>query len=119
VHHARIGASGPFLIYPLYGNDLTNAVDYVGDRTSHDYYSTPPNCVAWREAITAGHFQFVVVTDLENHGSASADSAVSWTRTDPSAHLITTAGSLFITGVLRTDVFAIRGKLHPGQCRRP
>ena len=100
VHHARIGASGPFLIYPLYGNDLTNAVAYVGDRTSHDYYSTPPNCVAWREAdqcrtlpIRRGH------GPRESRQRRRADSAVGWTRTDRSAHLIATAGSLSSSSV--------------------
>jgi hypothetical protein len=118
VHHARIGASGPFLIYPLYGNDLSNAVAYVGDRKSHDYYSTPPSCVAWRQDLNAGRFQFVVVTDVENHGSAAPGSVVSWTRTDRSAHLIATGGIIVLVGFLRTDVFAIQGKLHPGQCGR-
>jgi hypothetical protein len=119
VHHARIGVSGPILIYPLYGNDLTNSVVFVADRTSHDYYSTPTDCVAWREAVDAGRFQFVVVTEIANQGRAPTNSAYGWIRTDRSAHLITTAGLIYITGYLRTDVFAIRGKLHPGQCGRP
>jgi hypothetical protein len=115
VHHADIGISGPILIYPLYGNDLTNAVVFVGDRTSHDYYSTPPNCVAWRETIDAGHFQFVVVT-VANPSNTPTHSADGWTQTDRSAPLVTTASSISILGYLRTDVFAVRGKLHPGQC---
>ncbi len=119
VHHARIGLSGPLLLYyPLYGNDLSNSVTYVGDRTSHDYYSTPPNCVAWREAVNAGHFQFVVTTVLANHGRVLTDSAYGWIQTDRSAHLITTGGIIYGAGFQRSDVFAVRGRLHPGQCGR-
>ena len=117
VHHARIGASGPFLIYPLYGNDLSNAVAYVGDRKSHDYYSTPPSCVAWRQDLNAGRFQFVVVT-VANPSNTPTNSADGWTQTDRSTHLITTRRILTFIGFLRTDVFAIQGKLHPGQCGR-
>jgi hypothetical protein len=113
VHHARIGVSGLILNYPLYGNDLGNSVEFVGDRSSRDYYAAPPNCVAWRQAIDAGHFDYIVVS-----GSEAGDSADGWTRTDKSAHLLAAAISPVLGGYARTDVFAVRGRMHPGQCGR-
>jgi hypothetical protein len=116
VHHARIGVSNLILNYPLYGNDLTNQVVFVGDRTTHDYYSTPPNCVAWRKAVDAGHYQFIVAEGAEAPAGALARSTLGWTRTDPSAHLVATAVVIGADGYERTDVFAIRGRLQPGRC---
>jgi hypothetical protein len=116
VHHARIGVSGLILNYPLFGNDLSNQVVFVGDRTTHDYDATPPNCTSWRRAVNAGHFKFVVAWGPEAPRSALAQSADGWTRTDRSAHLVATAVAIGLDGYERTDVFAIRGRLDPGQC---
>jgi hypothetical protein len=117
VHHARIGVSGLILNYPLYGNDLTNEVTFVGDRTSQDYYSSPSSCVDWRDAVNAGHFQFVVtIALLEESPRLKELTADGWTRSDRVAHLVATAIAIGIDGYVRTDVFAIRGRLDPGTC---
>jgi len=118
VHHVRIAVSGLILNYPLYGNDLTNSVVFVGDRTPPDYYAAPPNCIAWRQAIDAGRFKFIVVSGIETRSNKPGNLTYGWTRTDRSAHLVVTAVSPVLGGYARTDVFALRGEMHPGQCAR-
>jgi hypothetical protein len=118
VHHAKVGVSGLILNYPLFGDDLTNQVVFVGVRTSHDYYSTPSNCAAWRKAVDAGPFHYVVVSGPVTPSNAPNGSADRWTKTDRSAHVVATAIAITINGYVRTDVFALRGRLHPGQCGR-
>ena len=61
VQHARIGvAPGILLHYPLYGTHLTNNVQFVGTSGPHGTHFDIRTCSAWRQAINAGRYDYVV-----------------------------------------------------------
>src|SRR5262249_3464446 len=59
VHHARIGTSA-VLQYGLYDDELTNHVQYVGVRGPDAGFDIASTCEAWRAAVNAGHYDYVV-----------------------------------------------------------
>jgi hypothetical protein len=62
VSDARIAIVGFNAQYQLYGNDLSNHVQYVAHR-SGDRHSTPiRDCREWRRALNEGRYDYVVVT---------------------------------------------------------
>ena len=65
IRDARIaigGIRGVFTQFPFYGTDLSNQVQWLGERGPHDAYNRIPDCRQWREAINAGHYTHVVTT---------------------------------------------------------
>lgn len=48
--------------YPLLGTDLSNRVDYLGTPRPHGGFEEITTCRAWREALDAGEYDYVVVT---------------------------------------------------------
>ena len=94
VHNARIAVIGTYayLQYPLYGKDLSNYVQYLGIRGPHGSYSPFHSCTAWRQALNAGHFSYVLVTTgpVQDTSAVSAhpSSETGWTDTDPAAHVV-------------------------------
>ncbi len=61
VTDARIALAGTDYQYPLFGPDLSNYVQYIGRSTPHGGFEVETSCRGWREAINAGHFDYVVV----------------------------------------------------------
>jgi hypothetical protein len=96
VHDARVGVVGTFggfFSYPLFGIDDSNHVEYVGRRGPHGSFAPIRTCTAWRTAVNAGHFRYLVTTPARDpwhpkplHPSPER----AWTVTDPSARLIYT-----------------------------
>ena len=65
IRDARIaigGIRGVFTQFPFYGTDLSNQVQWLGERGPHDAFNRIPDCRQWREAINAGHYTHVVTT---------------------------------------------------------
>ena len=48
--------------YPLFGTDLSNHVQFVGEETAHGGFEAPTTCRAWRHAIDEGHYDYVIAT---------------------------------------------------------
>ena len=48
--------------YPLFGTDLTNHVQFIGEETPHGGFVAPTTCRAWREQLNEGHYDYVVAT---------------------------------------------------------
>ena len=48
--------------YPLFGTDLSNHVQYLGTERPHGGFEAPTTCRAWRRALDAGHYDYVVAT---------------------------------------------------------
>ncbi len=48
--------------YPFFGTDLSNHVQFVGEETAHGGFEAPTTCRAWRHAIDAGHYDYVIAT---------------------------------------------------------
>jgi hypothetical protein len=115
-HHARIAIVGFFVQYPLYGSDLSNHVQYVAHRGRDHRSSRIADCVAWRQAINDGRYDYVVAT---NPGfpfpSKQPALEVNWTRSDPAASLLISES---INGA-HAWLFRIDGRLDPSGCTAP
>ena len=64
VTNARIAAAGPFsyLQYPLYGQALSNYVQFMGVRGPDGAYLPFSSCREWRQAVTDGGYSYVYIT---------------------------------------------------------
>jgi len=113
VRDARIaiaGIRGVFTQYPFYGTDLSNEVQWLGVRGSHDSYTRIPDCRQWREAINAGHYTHVVTTfDPFLPGTMHNSPEGRWTESDPNARVVVQEGPV--------RVFEITGPLNPAGCK--
>ena len=94
--------------YPLWGNDLSNRVAYVGEHRSHGGFVRATSCEQWRRLLNEGGFDYVVVSlDRVGAGPLTYPREAAWTR-DPNA-----------TVVLRKPpavVFRISGPLPESGC---
>ena len=112
IRDARIaiaGIRGVFTQYPFYGTDLSNEVQWLGERGPHDAYDRIPDCSRWREAINAGHYTHVVTTfDPYLPGTMRNSPEGRWTESDPNARVVVQQGPV--------RVFEITGPLDPAGC---
>lgn len=95
--------------YPLYGTDLSNRVQYVGEEQPHGGFIAPTTCRQWRRLLNAGDYDYVVTSrDRIEPGKPSYPDTTRWTE-DPGA-----------TVVLRkppTVIFKLSAPLDPSACR--
>lgn len=95
--------------YPLYGTDLSNHVQYIGEEQPHGGFTSPTNCRQWRHLLNAGHYDYVVTTrDRIEPGKPPYPDTTRWTE------------GLGATPILRTPptvVFKLKGPLDPLACR--
>lgn len=110
-----VGTFGGFFNYPYFGLDVSNRVDYVGARGPHGSFTPITSCPAWRRAVNAGHFRYLVTTPARDvwhprplHYSPESD----WTASDPAARLIYSHRA---TGQ-RIAIFALDGRLNSATC---
>jgi hypothetical protein len=112
IRDARIaigGIRGVFTQFPFYGTDLSNQVQWLGERGPHDAFNRIPDCRQWREAINAGHYTHVVTTfDPYVPGVLQNSPEGRWTESDPNAHVVVQQGPV--------RVFQITGPLNPAGC---
>jgi hypothetical protein len=96
--------------YPLYGKDLTNQVDYIGEEQPNGGFTTPTTCRSWRHLLNAGNYDYAIATrDRIEPGKPPYPPSARWTEA-PGA-----------TVVLRkppTVVFRLRGHLPASSCPR-
>jgi hypothetical protein len=94
--------------YPLFGTDLSNHVTYIGEERPHGGFEPPATCPAWRRAVNAGHYDYVVATrDRLEPGKSPFPPQARWTQ------------SLQAKVVLRkppTVVFRLTGPFDPSSC---
>jgi hypothetical protein len=95
--------------YPLYGTDLSNHVQYVGEDQPHGGFTAPTNCKQWRHILNAGHYDYVVTSrDRIEEGKPPYPDSTRWTE------------GLGVEEVFRkppTAVFKLKGPLDPAACR--
>jgi hypothetical protein len=95
--------------YPLYGTNLSNHVQYVGEEQPHGGFTAPTNCRQWRHTLNAGHYDYVVTTrDRVEPGKPPYPDSSHWTE------------GLGVEEILRmppTVVFKLKGPLDPSACR--
>lgn len=64
---ALAGTEGAAFQYAYYGDDGTNRVIYLGDPGPRGSFNPIQTCDAWREAINAGNFDYVITTPTLNY----------------------------------------------------
>jgi hypothetical protein len=96
--------------YPLYGRDLSNEVDYIGEEQPHGGFTPPTTCQSWRRLLNEGHYDYVVASrDRIEPDKLPYPPSVAWTE-GPSVAM-----------VLRrppTVIFRLAGRLDPSSCPR-
>jgi hypothetical protein len=91
VSDSRIAVAGFIQQYPFTGTRLDNRVQYVGVKGPHGEYHEVTDCAAWRDALRAGRYGYVVL------GRESPDAGLDarrreWTSDDPASTQILAAG---------------------------
>jgi len=94
VSGARIAVSGLFLQYPLYGQDLSNHVQYVGRRGPHGAFFAIGSCERWRRALNRGHYTHVVIAPVGYPFRRDLPIEAVWTATDPASVEVLADGPL-------------------------
>jgi hypothetical protein len=96
--------------YPLYGRDLSNEVDYIGEEQPHGGFTPPTSCPAWRHLVDEGRYDYVVASRDRIEPSKPAYPATArWTEAPG------------VTVVLRkppTIIYKLRAPLDPSACRQ-
>jgi len=108
VHHAKIGIVGFFVQYPLYGSDLSNRVQYIGDFRQNHAFTDFRTCASWRRAVSDGGYRFVVISP--SFPSEPDPAALAWTRD--------ARGTTRVLVNDRTYVFRVDGRLDAATCPR-
>jgi hypothetical protein len=108
VHDERIGVVGTPLQYPLYSDDLSNYVQYVGRRGSDGSFFPITSCRAWRRALASGRYDYVVTAP--NPLIPKTPIEETWTRGDRAARVEIRDG--------HATVFRLTGPLDPAGCDR-
>ncbi len=94
IHDARVGVAGTFgafATYPLYGVDDSNRVQYIAAHGPHGSFTAIRTCPAWRAAVNAGHYRYVVTTpdrDPWRRRQLTPSPEGGWIATDPAARRI-------------------------------
>jgi hypothetical protein len=118
IHDARValvGTYGSFFAYPLYGLDDSNRLEYVGNRGPNGSFTPIATCAAWRSALNAGHFQYVVTTpgrDPWRRKRLTFSPEGGWTGSDPAARRIYTK----LATRQRIAVYRLAGPLNSAGC---
>jgi hypothetical protein len=110
---AVAGTSGAYNQYGLYGDQVSNYVQYVGRHLPEADFRAIVRCPEFRQAVNDGDYGYLVTTpalDLNNPSSASASPERGWVRNDPAVQEIVHSG--------RVSVFRITGELSPNGCGR-
>jgi hypothetical protein len=110
VKDSRIGIVGFYLQSPLYGEDLSNHVQYVGHSGGDGNWRSVASCAEWRAELAAGDYDYVVTAPFNFPWGASNayPREARWTETDPSARRIADDGPVAI--------FALNGDPDPSTC---
>jgi hypothetical protein len=99
----RIATSG-ILQYGLYGDDLSNHVQFAGEVGSDHSFREIPNCRDWRTALDEGDYDYVVA--MPRYGGTREIQA-RWTR-GPNSQAVLHSGPI--------TVFRLTGPLDPSDC---
>jgi hypothetical protein len=74
--------------YPLFGTDLSNRVTYVGQPRPHGGFEEIGSCRAWREALDAGDYDYVLTSfDRLEPGNPAFPPEAAWTE-GPGAEVV-------------------------------
>jgi hypothetical protein len=104
---ARIGTTSTRQ-YPLFGTDLSNRVQFVGEHRARGGFVAPSSCEAWRRLLNEGGYDYVVASrDRVQPGKPAYPPTAEWTEGP---------GARAILRVPPTVVFRLTGRLDPASC---
>ena len=123
---ARIGVAGAFtqLQYALYGENLTNYVQYIGVQGPHGSYAPAADCAQWRRLVNEGRYEYILTSTglVTSRGNVfkTPYSYTVWTGHDPASRLVQrTIWTLVSPGgrsFVGFSVFRINGDLNVAAC---
>jgi hypothetical protein len=94
--------------YPLYGTDLSNLVQFIGEEQPHGGFVPPPTCHQWRRLVNAGHYDYVIASrDRVEPGKPPYPQSARWTEAP---------GATLVLRKPPTAVFKLRKPLDPSAC---
>ncbi len=95
--------------YPLYGRDLSNEVDYVGEEQSHGGFTAPATCPRWRQLLNEGNYDYVIASrDRIEPDKPPYPVTARWTQA-PSTTVVLQKPP--------TVIYKLRSPLDPSACR--
>jgi hypothetical protein len=118
IDHARVGVAGTFgafATYPFYGLDDSNRVQYIAAPGPTGSFTPIHTCTAWRTAVNAGHYRYVVTTparDPWQRKQLTPSPERGWIATDPAAHRI----FRHVAFGQPIEVYELSGPLNPAGC---
>ncbi|MDQ2621443.1 MAG: hypothetical protein M3Y45_00200, partial [Actinomycetota bacterium] len=95
--------------YPLFGLKVDNEVQFVGVKQPHGGFIRAEACPAFREAVNAGGYRYLVTALDRSGGRLKYPREAGWTATDPASNEV-----LREKGAV---IFELDGPLDPGTCR--
>jgi hypothetical protein len=105
-----VGRASAFGQYFFYGNDLSNHVQYVGQELRRGTFRPIVSCAAWRRAVNAGGYDYIVTTPKIGALEVSAPPEAHWTETDENVKTVIQTGP--------AAVYKITGPLDPATCAK-
>jgi hypothetical protein len=94
--------------YPLYGTDLSNHVQFVGEERPHAGFVAPSTCRRWRSLLNAGEYDYVITSrDRVEPDKPPYPPAARWTEG---------RGAVPILRTPPTVVFKLTDQLDPSAC---
>jgi hypothetical protein len=113
LHHERIAVVGFLQPYPAFGLDLTNSVTEVAHHGPHGAQTLIRSCREWRQALSAGGYDYVITSPPYPLVFRSAPDYAAWTKNDPGVSVI----GVYPTGLGGgISVFRLHGPLHADLC---
>jgi hypothetical protein len=112
LHDQRIalgGSTAGFKQYLFYGRDLSNYVQYLGDRGANGTFRPITECAEFRRALDDGHYTYVI-TAPPHLNLNTPPPETTWVESDPNSHLIET--------FFGTSVYQLTGPLDPAGCEK-
>ncbi len=126
LHDRRIGIIGSSEIifgqYGFYGNDASNAVEFIGVKGPHGANRLPTSCAQLRRLINQGGYEYVVMSQYTedtgpyNTGTPNAYQfpIYAWVKSDPAMKQVIAEPRI----VPEPDfVFKVTGRLDPAACK--
>jgi hypothetical protein len=120
-HDRRIGIIGSSEIifgqYGFYGADLSNRVQYIGEKGPAGAYRLPTTCRQFRRLVNEGDYDYLIMSQY-TQDSLEAEywyPIYAWSKTDPALELVVEEPEIFP----QPDyVFKVNGKLDPAGCAK-
>src|SRR3954452_9215584 len=105
-----VGRASAFGQYFFYGTDLSNHVQYVGTELRRGTFRPIVSCSAWRRAVNAGDYDYIVTTPKIGALEVSAPPEAHWTETDKNVKTVIQTGP--------AAVYKITRPLDPASCAK-